>query len=197
MITYLTEVPGARERPGGCPIQIACGPEETVITIPPRGVSPIVLFFACILLGNLLLALYTGLMLLIFNQSVLMMAQITPGGLPVSLRHYEGFLTAALLAAEALGFWTLAAILRPISARETLMLDRDWVRVQRRAWSRTEESKLARADLRGFHLRRDPKGLDASALTLQGRGESIQIGEFLREADREWLLSAGNALLQG
>ena len=40
-------------------------------------------------------------------------------------------------------------------------------------------------------------GLDAGTLTIQGRGEEIEIGEFLREADREWLASAGNALLNG
>ena len=46
---------------------------------------------------------------------------------------------------------------------------------------------LARADVRGFMLRRVPPGLDAGMLTVQGRGEEVEVGEFLREADREWL----------
>ena len=57
------------------------------------------------------------------------------------------------------------------------------------------ERRLARGDVRGFLLRRVPPGLDSGTLTIQGRGEEVEIGEFLREADREWLASAGNALL--
>lgn len=196
MTTYLEEVPGARERPSRCPIQImqeAAG--AVIITLPPRGVSPIVLFFACVLLGNLLITLYTGLVLALTHRSVLFMAQISPSGLPYSLHHWEWALLVGLLLAEALGFWTLAAILRPLSARESVEMDRLWLRVRHSEWGRVRESRIARADVRGFLLRRVPPGLDSSTLTIEGRGEQIEIGEFLREADREWLMSAGNALL--
>ncbi len=198
MTTTLDEVPGARERPGRCPIRIARGDDGTVtITIPARGVSPVVLFFACVLLGNLLITLYTGLVLTLTHRSVLFMAQISPSGLPYSLRHWEWALLTGLLLAEALGFWTLAAILRPITARDTVEISREWVRVRHGEWGRARERRLARGDVRGFLLRRVPPGLDAGTLTIQGRGEEIEIGEFLREADREWLASAGNALLNG
>lgn len=196
MAAHLSEVPGASERPGGCPISIKSEGNTVTITLPPRGVSPIVLFFAAVLLGNLLVALYTGLMLLLANKSVLSMAQIAPNGLPVSLKHQVGFLLAALLFAEALGGFTLAAILRPIFFHETLILDTEWVRVRRSDWGRPTVQALARADVRGFELRRVPPGLDAGILTILGRGDDIVIGEFLREADREWLTSVGNALLK-
>ena len=197
MTTTLDEVPGARERPGHCPIQIRREDDGTVtLDIPPRGVSPIVLFFACVLLLNLLITLYTGLVLVIAHRSVLFMAQISPGGLPYSLRHWEGALLLGLFTAEALGFWTLAAILRPITARDRVEISGDWVRVRHSEWGRGGERSIARGDVRGFLLRRVPPGLDAGTLTLQGRGEEIVIGEFLREADREWLASAGNALLR-
>lgn len=195
MTTILTEVPGARERPGCCPIRITADGSRVTITLPPRGVSPIVFFFACVLLGNLLGALYTGLMLLLANKSVLAMAQIAPHGLPISLKHQVAFLLAALLLAEALGLFTLAAILRPVFFHETLLLDPDWVRVHRTDWGRTEQRALARLDVRGFELRRVPPGLDAGRLMIQGRGEALEIGEFLRETDREWLASVGNTLL--
>ncbi len=196
MTTYLDEVPGARERPGGCPVQIAREDDGTVtLIIPAPGISPIIWFFACVLLGNLLVSLYTGLMLLIGHRSVLFMAQISPGGLPVSLNHWEPPLLGGLLLAEALGFFTLAAILRPITVRETVTIDRDWVHIQHAEWGRTREYQMPRADVRGFLLRRVPPGIDAGILTIQGRGEQIEIGEFLREADREWLVSVGNALL--
>lgn len=198
MTTPLDEVPGARERPGGCPVQIGREDDGSfTLVIPPRGVSPIVLFFACVLLLNLLITLYTGLVLTLTGRSVLFMAQISPSGLSYSLRHREGALLLGLLLAEALGFFTLAAILRPITVRDTVELSGQWVRVRHSEWGRVRERRLARRDIRGFLLRRVPPGLDSSTLTIQGRGEEIEIGEFLREADREWLASAGNALLNG
>lgn len=195
MTTYWEEVPGARERPGGCPILVAADGDTVTLILPPRGVSPVVFFFACILLGNLLLALYTGLMLLLAHQSVLVMAQIAPGGLPVSLRQQTGFLLAALGLAEALGFFTLAAILRPIFFHETLCIDNNSVQVCRTDWGRRSRHTLARSETTGFALRRVPPGLDAGRLMLLSRGTEVEIGEFLRERDREWLASAGNALL--
>ena len=192
----MDEVPGARERPGGCPITVMADENKITVTLPPRGVSPIILFFACVLLGNLLTALYTGLMLLLANRSVLGMAQIAPNGLPVSLRHEVGFLLTALLLAEALGVFTLAAILRPIFFREILTFDADWVQVRQYDLGRTRQEALARQDVRSFQIRHVPPGLDAGILVIQGRGEEIEVGEFLREADREWLASVGNALLR-
>ena len=198
MTTILDEVPGARERPGRCPIRIQREEDGTVtLLIPPRGVSPIVLFFAFVLLLNLLTTLYTGLALLLAHRSVLFMAQISPSGLPYTLRHWEGALLLGLLLAEALGVFTLAAILRPITVRDTVEIAGEWVRVRHTEWGRTRERRLARGDVRGFLLRNVPPGLDSGTLTLQGRGEEVEIGEFLREADREWLASAGNALLRG
>lgn len=196
-MTMLDEVPGARERPGGCPVTVARGPDGTAtLALPPRGVSPIVLFFALVLLGNLLVTLYTGLVLLITHRSVLFMAQVSPSGLPVSLLRWAWLLLLGLAGASALGFGTLWAILRPLSARETVEIGPAWLTVRRSEWGRTREQTLARADVRGFRHRRDPQGLKAGILTVEGRGESIEIGEYLREADREWLESAGNALLR-
>ncbi len=196
MTTYLDEVPGARERPSGCSINIVKEADGSIILIlPSRGVSPIVLFFAGILLVNLLVTLYTGLILLLTHRSVFFMAQISPSGLPVSLHGWEGQLLALLLCTEALGFFTLAAILRPLVVREIVEIDRQWLRVRHSEWGRTRERQIARADVRGFLLKRIPPGLDAGRLTIQGRGEEIEIGEFLREADREWLVSVGNILL--
>jgi len=195
-MTELSEVSGASERPGGCPIKIISDGTTVTVTLPPRGVSPVVLFIAAILLGNLLVALYTGLMLLLENKSVLAMAQIAPGGLPVSLKPQVGFLLFALGLAEALGVFTLAAILRPIFLHETLKVDVNWIHVERTDWGRTKTLSLAREDVRGFILRRVPPGLNAGVLTVEGRGAEITLGESLRERDREWLTSVGNALLK-
>ncbi len=196
-MTTLDEIPGARERPGGCLVAVTREDDGTVrLTLPPRGVSPIVLFFALVLLGNLLVTLYTGLVLVVFHRSVLFMAQVSPSGLPVSLTRWTWLLALGLLSAEALGFGTLWAILRPLSAREVVEIGPDWLTVRHSEWGRAREWALARGDVRGFRLRRDPQGLKAGTLTVEGRGEAVEMGEFLREADREWLESAGNALLR-
>ncbi len=196
-MTTLDEVPGAGERPGNCPLTVSRDEAGTVtLTIPARGVSLIILFLCCITLGNLLVMLFTGMILLVAHRSVLFMAQISPGGLPVSLRPFDGWLLIALLLAEALGFWTLAAVLRPIFVRETLTFETEWLRVQRWEWGREKQWQIARADVRGFQVTRVPPGMDAGTLTLHTRGEPIEIGEYLREADRDWLASVGNALLR-
>ncbi len=196
-MTTLDEVPGARERPSGCPVVVRRGDDGTAsLSLPPRGVSPIVLFFALVLLGNLLVTLYTGLVLVVFHRSVLFMAQVSPTGLPVSLARWTWLLGLGLLAAEALGFGTLWAILRPLSAREVVEIGPHWLTVRHSEWGKTRTWTQARGEVRGFRLRRDPQGLKAGSLTVEGRGDSVELGEFLREADREWLESAGNALLR-
>ena len=103
MTADLNEVPGAGSGPAAAPSRSITEGDTVIITLPPRGVSPIVFFFAAVLLGNLLVALYTGLMLLLANKSVLGMAQIAPGGLPVSLKHQVGFLLFALLPGGSTG----------------------------------------------------------------------------------------------
>ena len=118
----------------------------------------------------------------------------------MDLRHPHfaepAWLWLALLLAEGLGFFTLAVILRPVTLRERLIIDRHWLTVQAKVWGQVTERRLAREDIRGFLLRRIPPGLDSGILTVQGRGEEIVLGEFLREIDREWLVSVGNTLLR-
>ncbi len=196
MTTILNEVPGARERPGNCPLSIVREDNGFVtIVIPSRGISPIALVLSCIVTGQLLVMLYIGLMLILAHRSVLFMTQISPGGLPVSLRHNDGWLLVALLLAQGLGFWTVGAVLRPLFLRERLILGLEWLRLERWDWGRKQEWQIARTDLRGFLIKRVPPGLDAGTLTVQARGDSFEFGEYLREADREWLASVGNALL--
>ena len=191
------EISGAHERPANCPVVITREDNGTVVLrLPPHNISPVVLFFALILLVNLLVTLYTGLVLVITHRSVLFMAQISPSGLPVSLRHWTWLLALGLVSAEALGFGTLWAILRPLSAREMVEIGPQWLTVRHSEWGRRREWSQARANVYGFRHRRDPQGMKAGTLTLEGRGESVELGEFLREADREWLESAGNALLR-
>lgn len=197
MTMILEEVAGARERPGGCRVQITREENGSfVLSIPAAGVSPPLWFFSAILLANLLITLYTGTVLLLLHRSVLFMTQISPGGLPLSLNHYDLWLWLALLLAVGLGFWTLAVILRPVTLREKLVFENNWVSLRQQAWGKRTEQRMARPDVRGFVLRRVPPGLDSGVLSVQGRGEEIVFGEFLREADREWLVSVGNALLK-
>ncbi len=196
-MAILEEVPGARERPGGCRIvlrRVENG--ATIITIPPRTASPFVAVPACILLLNLLLTLYMGAMLFFAHRSVLFMSEIAPHDLPRSMHPFEPWFIFGWLFLEAIGFWTLMAIVRPLLTREYLILDRQEITQGRHAFGRSAERRFPRATVSGFHLKRDPQGFVQSALTLQIRGEEVEVAEHSNEADREWLASVGNVLLR-
>lgn len=194
----LEEVPGALERPSGCRIEIRVsddGPEAT-ITIPAQIGRPLLLVGAGILVVNLLLVLYVGAMLLFAHRSVLLMNEIAPGGLSPPLRHYQGWLIPAWGLILGIGVTLVLAILRPLVQREDIHIGPDGVSHVRRAFGRADRLTVARTDVRGFHLARDPQGMGASVLTLQGRGVERAVAEQSGEADREWLVSVGNALLR-
>lgn len=196
-MTLLEEVPGALERPGGCRIVVAEeGDGTTTVTIPPRTATPVVLVASAVLLINLLLALYVGGMLFFAHRSVLFMTQVVPRDLPRPLWPYALWLGLVTLGLEFLGFWALAAMLRPLYQRETLIISRDEVAYARHLWGRTEVHRFPRENVRGFHLKRDPNGFSPSVLTLQARGERIVVGEQADEADREWLTSVCQVLLR-
>lgn len=196
-MAILEEVSGARERPGGCRIVVRrLENGATSITIPPRAASPFVVVPACILLLNLLLTLYMGAMLFFAHRSVLFMSEIAPNDLPRSMHPFEPWFVFGWLFLEAIGFWTLLAIVRPLFTREYLMLDRQEVTQGRHAFGRSAERRFPRAIVNGFHLKRDPQGFVQSALTLQTRGEEVEVAEHSNEADREWLASVANVLLR-
>lgn len=194
----LNEVPGALERPSGCRIEVFQSDDgrRTTITIPPREWQPILVVGALVLLGNLLVVLYTGAALLFAHRSVLLMTQIAPGGLSPPLRRYELWLALAWLFIEGAGVLMLWLIARPMFLRERLSFDSDGVHHERRVLRRTDRWFVSEADVRSFLLQRDPQGLSAGVLTLHGRGEERMVGENISEAEREWLASVGNALLR-
>ena len=197
-MTELYEIPGALERPGGCRISISQGQEGVyAIAIPARGLPPLLIGGVIVLALDLLVALYTGIMLLLAHRSVLFMAQISPHDLPVSMHPIRLWLLLALACMEALGGWLLLLIVRPSLTRESIWIGRDAVQHQTWAFGRTRLDIIPRENVQGFQLRRDPHGLSASVLRLRARGESIQVAEYVRESDREWLASVGNALLRG
>ena len=197
MPTILEEVPGAMERPGGCRIQIKEASDGSVtIEVPPRRSTPFLIVVAALLSINLLLALWTGVMALLFHHSVLLMSQISPQNLPVSMQRFEPVLWLGLIALLGIGFATVGVILRPLLTREVIQIDRNEIQHQRWIFRSVNHWQTPIADVRGFHLKRDPQGFSPSILILQTRAGERIIGEALAEADREWLASVGNALLR-
>lgn len=194
----LEEVPGALERPSGCRIGVFVSEDgqEATVTIPPQIGRPLLLAGAAILVGNMLLVLCVGVMLLLNPHGTWLVNEIAPGGLSPPLRRYEGWFIPVWLLILGLGTLLLLAMLRPIFQREEISIGPSGVTHVRRAFGRTERAVLSRAEMRGFHLKRDLQGLGPSTLTLQGRGVEREVAENLSEADREWLVSVGNALLR-
>ena len=194
----LEEVPGARERPHDCRIEIFVSEDgpDAAITIPPQGRRPLLLAGAAILSANLLIVLCVGVLLVFAHAGDRIVNEIAPGGISPPLRRYAGGLVPVWLLILGVGVLLLLAMLRPIFQREEISLGADGVTHVRQAFGRTDRVVVPRTEVRGFHLKRDPQGLGRSTLTLRGRGVEREIAENLGEADREWLVSVGNALLR-
>lgn len=194
----LEEVPGAGERPSGCRIEVVVSDDgrNATVTIPPQIRRPLLLAGLGILVANLLLVMIVGAMLLFAPSGNRLINEIAPGGLSPPMRRYEGWLIPVWLLILGIGVSLAFAMLRPVVEREEIHVGPDGVDVVRRAFGRTHRVRVARADVRGFRLARPPEGLGKSTLTLQCRGVEHEVAEQSGEADREWLVSVGNALLR-
>ncbi len=194
----LEEVPDAFERPGGCTIQVYEADDRSAVTIliPPRPLPWALKLAVAVLALNLLVTLYTGLVLFVGHRSVLLMAQIAPHDLPLPLHRWRVWLVMGWLALEALGVLALLAMVRPALMREIIHIDPDGVSSLHQLLGRRRGGHLGRPDVRGFHLARDPQRLVASTLSVRGHEQALVVAEYATEADREWLLSVGNVLLR-
>ncbi len=194
----LEEIPGAFERPGGCTIQVyeADDHSAVTITIPPRPLPWALKLAVAVLALNLLVTLYTGLVLFLQHRSVLLMAQIAPHDLPLPLHRWTVWLIVGWLALEGLGIMALLAMVRPALMREMIHIDPDGVSSLHQLLGCRHGGRLPRPDVRGFHLARDPQRLVASTLSVRGPDRALVVAESATEADREWLLSVGNVLLR-
>ncbi len=192
----LHEIPGASERPADCRIRLAVEDDTATIDIPPPAAPPVAAA-AVGLAVCLLLTFYMGAMLFFSGRSVLLMTQISPNGLPVPLRPFVFWLTLGWLFLEGLGLLSLVAILRPLMTRERWTFEPQDIIHERRFLGRVRRRLVPRENVQGFLLRRDPEGFAAGTLTLRAGREKIVVAEQVREDEREWLASVGNALLRG
>lgn len=194
----LEEVPGALERPSGCRIRVWQSEDrrETTLLIPPHEAPLWMLITLGVLCINLLLLLVTGAALLFAHRSILFMAQIAPGDVPITMRRFAPWYAFGWSSLLTLGVWLFASLLRPLFLHETLTIGPRGILRERRIGRRRERAEIPLSELRGFHLKRDPQRLNPSVLTVQGRGEEWTIAEGVGEADREWLVSVGNVLLR-
>lgn len=192
----LHEIPGASERPSDCRIRLAVEDGTATIDIPPPAAAPPVVAAAVGLTVCLLLTFYIGALLFFTGRSVLFMAQISPDGLPVPLRPFVLWLTLGWLFLEGLGLLSVVAILRPLLTRERLTFGSQDIIHERRFLGCVHRQGVPRENVQGFLLRRDPAGFAAGTLTLRAGREKIVVAEQVREVEREWLASVGNALLR-
>ncbi|MCW3062094.1 MAG: hypothetical protein JWQ02_3915 [Capsulimonas sp.] len=192
----LQEVPGATERPAGCNIQVTQGAASTEITIPPRKAMWIDRIPTLFYIVSLVLFLYIGAVFFTTQRLVLGPDMNTDHGhISRHLRHYIYWLVPVWIAFEAIGWATVYLVQRPFYTTETLRIDRLGVTITRALPFSRRQSVLLKENLRGFRLRQDPQGMWGSRVELQSVGETIEVGEFTGEAEREWLTSVGNALL--
>ncbi|MEO7715117.1 MAG: DUF2244 domain-containing protein [Capsulimonas sp.] len=193
----LQEIPGATERPAGCNIQVTQGADSTEITIPPRKATWIDRVPTILYIGSLLAFLYIGAVFFISKRLVIAPELNIEAGGHIS-RHLTQniyWLVPVWIAFEIIGWITVYFVQRPFYTTETLRIDRSGVTITRALPFSRRQSVLLKENLRGFRLRQDPQGMWGSRVELQAVGETIEVGEFTGEAEREWLTSIGNALL--
>ena len=194
--TELHEVTGAIERPADCPLIVMREDDETIVTIPYGSVSPIHYVGTAILVIALTVIIVTGAMLFATGEPNPVLALITGDKVSPALKHYFPFWMLIWLLIVSAGIALLAVLLRPVLTSEELRITDDSIEhVRRFLWTR-HTVNVHRMAVRAFRLERDYEGLSRDRLLLLVRGAEIEIGEYIRPTDREWLASAANALLR-
>ena len=192
----LQEIPGAIERPAGCNIRVTQEQESSAVVIPPR--RPLWFDFIIPALYTAGLVIWVIVGVVLFTQHKIIILTDTNhdhGHVSRFLVRYLYWLLPVWIGMLAIGIGTLFTVLRAYLLTETLRFDRLGVTVSRRTPFSHNQEIVLRENLRGFLVRRDPQGMWGSRLTLQSIGPRIEVAEYAREAEREWLASVGNALI--
>jgi len=196
----LHEIPGALERPSNCAVVISQDSGVTTIDIPPAKLSfPIRLTLALFSVSVLMLFL-TGAVFYTTGKPVLFLywSGVSEGyrNIPETTRVMVRWLFPIWVALVWVCCYGILAVVRRGYETEHLTLNADGVTVTKRFMGRDRNTQFPSTAVRGFIVREDNSGLTPARLLLLGRGESLEIGECLRPVEREWLASAGNALLR-
>ncbi len=204
----LHEVPGASERPAHCAILIQRespipgdgGDGTTTVDIPPIKLGNHVVFTAVVFSCALLLLFVTGAVLYTTGKPILLLDMIAGNGaqhgLSPPLKRYIGYSVPLWLALLWLGLVSLASVIRPAFHRERLKFDSSGVEYEKTDFRRKTLKHISSDSVRVFTLQQEDHEGALVTLVLEGRGESITLGEYLRPLEREWLASVGNALLR-
>lgn len=196
----LHEIPGALERPSNCAVVIFQDNGVTTIDIPPAKLSfPIRITLGLFAVSVLMLFL-TGAVYYTTGRPILFLYWSGIGEGNHQLTGPTRFMLPWLFPIWVALVWVccygIVAVVRRGYETEHLILSGDGVTVTRRFMRRNRNTHLPSSAVRGFIVREDNSGLTPARLLLLGRGESLEIGECLRPVEREWLASAGNALLR-
>jgi hypothetical protein len=95
-----------------------------------------------------------------------------------------------------MGAIELFSMLRHNTLRESLVFCGDALRHVCNVGRMERVSEYPYAMIRSFVVSKDPNGLAHARLMLICQGDEREVGEFLRDNDREWLCSVCNGLLR-
>ena len=196
----LHEIPGATERPAHCAIVVRRENGATTVDIPPVRLSPLVIAGGSLLALSLLVFFATGVVLYATGKPILLLKLILhlsdKQELPRTIKQAIPFSVPVWGALLWVGAHELNAIFRPGRLQERLVFQDGGVIHRRRYLRKADVTHYLSDSVRGFLIRaEDGEGTPAS-LHIEGRGHSEAVGEYLRNVDREWLASVGNALLR-
>lgn len=192
----LHEIPGALERPADCGIAIRKDGGVTTIDIPPSRLSRFTLLYSTLYGMLLLLFVVTGIVVYTTGKAILILNWIGFDHTHPMFRKLVPFSLPLWAFLAWIGGSALVSVLRPSLQRERITIDKSGVTLERKFLRRKMRRHIVTGNMQGFLLRKDDAGMRPEVITMVGRGESVEIGEFLRPAEREWLVSAGNALLR-
>ena len=189
-------MPGALERPAGCRIRVFKTNDQYRVEIPRRGASP-VMWLAAVGLSVVLTAWVVMFSIMVVTgRPVFILAGIMTEPLTHSMLANRYLFAGFIFIALAAGVAELSSMIRHSTLRETLMFDDDCVRHGRAVGRMERVSEHPYPTVRSFLLQRDPHGLTQARLQLVCQSDQVEIGEYLRSEDREWLSSVCNRLLQ-
>jgi len=185
-------MPGALERPGASEIELLEDEDSTLeIRIPSR--SSTFMIAVCSLLAlNLVIFFFYGFVFFVLQKDVPGFSQISPTGLPKSLRIGLAGILFFWLLLESVGVALLYSIMRSAFTTETIRLGRSEITVSHRFFRERTESRYPIEEVNGFRLRRNPVSPSPSKLSIVVRGTPHQIAENAMETEREWINSIAN-----
>lgn len=189
----LLEVENASERPSNCPIRVfQDGAHSYTIDIPARGAPATFAITVAWLLLCLGASLYSAVRVLIFGETVPIIA---PNIISPYLLQWRWLLLATVALFCAVAMLALSVLLKPVFQSERITIDSSSICHEEQILGRTKKTVLLRSNLSAIKLLVSEHGLTQPDLVIQESDRVQSLASNVRLIDREWLHSVLVAII--